>query len=404
MSYENVEGGDIPIKAWTIGVPFEHAAKAQLRYCSMLPFVRPHIAVMPDVHYGAGSTVGSVIPTVKAIIPATVGVDLGCGMIAVKTDLTSHQISDNGQELFDAIAEAIPVGSGKKSNEGSWDSERHLIPDIVKDAYRNIEPQIRKIIDKHGQVSHKRILEQLSTLGSGNHFCSVALDESDFAWIVIHSGSRGIGNNIGRYFIDIAKKEMDRLDRQIPNRDLAYLEEGTEYFNDYVEAVLWAQDYAKLNRELMMELAIKSVRSSIKKFNVSDIAIQCHHNFVQKEDHFGQSLWITRKGAVQAKKDQLGIIPGSMGGKIYIVKGKGNKDSFETCSHGAGRNMSRTVAKQSITLEMHREATEGVFCRKDKGIIDESPAAYKDIDVVMAAQDDLIEVVHTLKEMVNVKG
>ena len=401
MAYEEVEGGNVPIKSWTVGVPFEHGAKVQLRYTAMLPFVGPHVAVMPDVHVGIGSTVGSVIPTRKAIIPAAVGVDIGCGMIAVRTTLTSHQVSDNAQDLFEAISKAVPHGGERGKETGNWDR----IPQSSKDEWERLKPGFRKIVDKHGQASSRSVETQLGTLGGGNHFIEVCLDEQDHVWFMLHSGSRGVGNKIGSHFIELAKKDMDRLDRRLPNRDLAYFEEGAEHFDDYVEAVLWAQDYARTNRDIMLEQTVRAVRKAIPvKFMLTEEAINCHHNYVQKEQHFGEDLYVTRKGAVSARAGELGIIPGSMGTRSYIVRGLGNADSFHSCSHGAGRVMPRGVAKSTITLDMHRKATEGVACRKDRDVIDESPAAYKDIDVVMDAQKDLVEVVHTLKQIVCVKG
>lgn len=400
MAYEEVEGGNVPIKAWTIGVPFEHGAKVQLRYAAMLPFVQPHIAVMPDAHVGIGCTVGAVIPTYKAIIPACVGVDIGCGMVAVRTDLTSHSISESGNDLFEALSNAIPVGVGKGHGEGSWAK----VPESSERAWEDLESGLRTIRDSNSKISPKNAMEQLGTLGSGNHFVNVSLDEQDRVWFMLHSGSRGIGNKIGTHFIELARKDMERQDKRLPNRDLAYFEEGSEHFSEYTFAVLWAQEYARINRQLMLGYIIKAARKVLGKFMPTDEAVECHHNFVQRETHFGQDLWVTRKGAVQAKLGQLGIIPGCMGGKSFIVSGKGNPDSFETCSHGAGRMMSRTQARQSITLKMHREATEGIFCRKDKDVIDESPSAYKNVDLVMQAQADLVDIVHTLQEIVNVKG
>lgn len=401
MTYEEVEGGNVPIKAWTVGVPFENGAKTQLRYTAMLPCVGPHVAVMPDVHAGIGSTVGSVIPTRKAIIPAAVGVDIGCGMIAVRTTLTSHQVSDNAQDLFEAIAAAIPHGGERGKETGNWTR----IPDSSKKEWERLQPGFRKIVEKHGRASSRSVESQLGTLGGGNHFVEVCLDESDHVWFMLHSGSRGVGNKIGSHFIELAKKDMDRLDRRLPNRDLAYLEEGTEHFDDYVEAVSWAQDYARTNRDVMLEQLVRAVRKLLPvKFTLTEEAINCHHNYVQKEQHFGEDLYVTRKGAVSARAGELGIIPGSMGTRSYIVRGLGNPDSFHSCSHGAGRVMPRGVAKQTITLEQHREATMGVACRKDRDVIDESPAAYKNIDVVMEAQKDLVEVVHQLKQIVCVKG
>ena len=401
MAHEEVEGGNVPIKAWTVGVPFEEQAKTQLRHTAMLPIVWPHIAVMPDVHLGIGSTVGSVIPTRKAIIPAAVGVDIGCGMIAVRTTLTSHQVSDNAQDLFEAISKAIPHGSAKGDETGN----HSRIPDSSKKEWERLQPGFRKIVDKHGRASSRSVESQLGTLGGGNHFVEVCIDEADQIWFMLHSGSRGVGNKIGSYFIELAKKDMDRIDRRLPNRDLAYLEEGTEHFQDYVEAVSWAQDYARTNRDVMLEQLVRAVRKFLPvKFMLTDEAINCHHNYVQKETHFGEEVYVTRKGAVSARSGELGIIPGSMGTRSYIVRGLGNPDSFHSCSHGAGRVMPRGVAKSTITLEMHRAATEGVACRKDKDVVDESPAAYKDIDLVMDAQKDLVEVVHVIKQICCVKG
>jgi tRNA-splicing ligase RtcB len=401
MSYEEVEGGTCPIKAWTIGVPFEDQAKVQLRHMSMLPIVGPHIAVMPDVHVGIGSTVGSVIPTHRAIIPAAVGVDLGCGVMAVRTSLTSHQISENAQDLFEAISKAVPHGGARGKETGNWADA----PDLVKEYWAKISPKYREIVGRHGKVSSRNASTQLGTLGGGNHFIEVCLDKSDRVWLMLHSGSRGAGNRIGEFFIELAKKDMDRLDRRLPIRDLAYLEEGTEHFEEYVEAVHWAQEYARINREIMMEGTICAVRKVCHtKFSTDEESINCHHNYVQKETHFGQELYVTRKGAVSARKGEMGIVPGSMGTHSYIVRGKGNEDAFHSCSHGAGRVMSRGVAKQTITLAMHRAATEGVACRKDRDVVDESPAAYKDIDVVMSAQQDLVEIVYELKQICCVKG
>ncbi len=401
MAYETVEGGNIPIKAWTVGVPFEHGAKVQLRYAAMVPVVGPHIAVMPDVHSGIGSTVGSVIPTRQAIIPAAVGVDIGCGMMAVRTTLTSHQVSDDAKDIFEIISKAVPHGGEKGKETGNWTD----VPKVVGDTWSSISPKYREIVGKHGKTSSKNAASQLGTLGGGNHFIEVCIDEKDFIWLMLHSGSRGAGNRIGEFFIDLAKTEMDHLDIRLPNRDCAYLREGTESFDDYVEALHWAQEYARLNREIMMDNIVRALRKQLRtKFMLTDEAVNCHHNYVQKEEHFGEQLYITRKGAVSARNGELGIIPGSMGARSYIVKGLGNTESFHSCSHGAGRVMARGEAKRQITLDMHRKATEGIACRKDRDVIDESPAAYKDIDVVMEAQKDLVEIVHTLKQIVNIKG
>ena len=399
--YDLIEGAQAPIKAWTHGVPVEHAAMNQLRNVASLPFIHSHIAVMPDVHFGIGATVGSVIPTKGAIIPAAVGVDIGCGMMAVRTSLTANDLPDSLARLRGAIERNVPHGNGPGGNHRET-------PASVSTAYRDSELDVRyeKIIDKHPKASAKAQTAQLATLGGGNHFIEVCLDEEDRVWVMLHSGSRGSGNRIGQYFIERAREELLRreLGYHMPDKDLAFFMEGEPLFDDYVEAVGWAQDYARANREVMMERTLRALRDNLPKFKTDKSAVNCHHNYVAREHHFGADVLVTRKGAVRAGAGELGIIPGSMGAKSFIVRGKGNADSFCTCSHGAGRAMSRTAAKQSFTLEDHRKATEGVECRKDAGVIDETPMAYKDIDAVMAAQADLVEIVHTLKQVVCIKG
>ncbi|NLD10120.1 MAG: RtcB family protein, partial [Xanthomonadaceae bacterium] len=394
-----------PIKMWTKGVPVEEAAKEQLIKTASLPIIFKHLAVMPDVHYGLGSTVGSVIPTQKAIIPAAVGVDLGCGMMAVKTSLVASDLPDNLKPLRIALETAIPhgrSGNGKRKKDvGAWDEP----PKIVDRYWAKLEPRFKALTDKYPRFIKTNNYKHLGTLGTGNHFVEVCLDLEGGVWIMLHSGSRGVGNAIGSYFIEIAKKEMEQHLANLPDANLAYLEEGSQYFNDYVNAVEWAQEYARFNREVMMHNAILAMRSVIEKtFTIEEEAVNCHHNYVEKETHFGEEIYVTRKGAVSARKGELGIIPGSMGAKSYIVRGLGNETSFCSCSHGAGRVMSRTQAKKRFSLEDHKRATEGVECRKDRDVIDETPMAYKDIDAVMAAQQDLVEVVYQLKQIVCVKG
>lgn len=394
-----------PIKMWTKGVPVEEAAKEQLIKTASLPIIFKHLAVMPDVHYGLGSTVGSVIPTQKAIIPAAVGVDLGCGMMAVKTSLVASDLPDNLKPLRIALETAIPhgrSGNGKRKKDvGAWDEP----PKIVDRYWEKLEPRFKALTDKYPRFIKTNNYKHLGTLGTGNHFVEVCLDLEGGVWIMLHSGSRGVGNAIGSYFIEIAKKEMEQHLANLPDANLAYLEEGSQYFNDYVNAVEWAQEYARFNREVMMHNAILAMRSVIEKpFTIEEEAVNCHHNYVEKETHFGEEIYVTRKGAVSARKGELGIIPGSMGAKSYIVRGLGNETSFCSCSHGAGRVMSRTQAKKRFSLEDHKRATEGVECRKDRDVIDETPMAYKDIDAVMAAQQDLVEVVYQLKQIVCVKG
>jgi len=399
--YEQIESHGAPIKAWVKGVPVEQEAQQQLRNIAMLPFIHSHIAVMPDVHLGKGATVGSVIPTKGAIIPAAVGVDLGCGMSAVRTSLNANDLPDSLSRIRGGIERTIPHGNGPGGNHRET-------PNAVASAYRDadLDDRYRAIIAKHPKASAKAQASQLGTLGGGNHFIELCLDEADRVWVMLHSGSRGSGNNIGQYFIERARNELLRreLGYHVPDKDLAFFMEGEPLFDDYVEAVGWAQDYAQANRDVMMGRLLHELRGHLPKFKLDKSAVTCHHNYVARERHFGADVWVTRKGAVRAGEGELGIIPGSMGAKSFIVRGKGNADSFCTCSHGAGRAMSRTAAKQRFTLADHRAATEGVECRKDAGVIDETPMAYKDIDAVMAAQSDLVEVVHTLRQVVCVKG
>lgn len=398
---EEVPGG-VPIKMWTRGVPVEDAAKRQLMNAARLPVVFRHVAAMPDVHYGIGATVGSVIPTLKAIIPAAVGVDIGCGMMAAKTTLRAEDLPDNLAPLRAAIERAVPHGRAPGSRDpGAWQKA----PGAVNTAWSQLEPEFAELCRDHPKLAKTNNIQHLGTLGSGNHFIEVCLDEDGAVWFMLHSGSRGVGNFIGTMFIELAKQDAMRHQANLPDRDLAYFEEGARHFGDYVRAVGWAQRFAALNREVMMRRVIEAAKTVIRKNFQSHIeAVNCHHNYVQKEAHFGESVYVTRKGAVSAQAGQLGIIPGSMGARSYIVRGKGNAESFHSCSHGAGRVMSRGEAKRRFTLADHRTATEGVECRKDKDVIDETPAAYKDIDAVMEAQSDLVDVVHTLKQVVCVKG
>lgn len=397
----HAEHATTPIKGWVQGVPVEDPAREQLRNLTALPFVGPWVAVMPDVHLGIGATVGSVVPTRGAIIPAAVGVDIGCGMAAVRTTLRAVDLPDDLARLRSSIERSIPVGSGPGG-------EHRRIPDSVQTrlAPSDLPLRLAKIHARHPQIRTDKVDRQIGTLGGGNHFIELCLDEEDRFWVMLHSGSRGTGNRIGTYFIELARRELEKrvLGFHVPDRDLAFFLEGEALFADYVEAVSWAQDYARANRETMMARVLHDLRHALPKFQLEKTAVNCHHNYVEREQHFGQSLYVTRKGAVSARAGELGIIPGSMGARSFIVRGKGNADSFHSCSHGAGRVMSRTAARAQITLKQHREATAHVECRKDAGVIDESPAAYKDIDAVMAAQRDLVEVVHTLRQVVCIKG
>ena len=396
--------GSSPIKHWTRGVQLEDAAHEQLRNLARLPFIYKHVVAMPDVHWGIGATIGSVIATKGAIIPAAVGVDIGCGMMAVRTTLRAHELPDNLSAVRSAIEAAVPHGrtdNGGKSDRGAW----HDIPDMVGREWAELlGPAYEDIIKKHPKAKAYNTARHLGTLGTGNHFIEVCLDEEDYVWAMLHSGSRGCGNRIGTYFISRAKKEMERWFIHLPDKDLAYLVEGSELFRDYVQAVDWAQSYAAINREMMMKAVMSAMRETLSRFVTLEVAINCHHNYVARENHFGANVLVTRKGAVRARVGDLGIIPGSMGAKSYIVRGLGNPDSFNSCAHGAGRAMSRTEARRRFTLDDHAKATEYVECRKDAGVLDETPGAYKDIDAVMKAQSDLVEVVHTLRQVVCVKG
>lgn len=403
IEYMPVEGG-APVKMWTKGVAVDPKARDQLARAAKMPFIFKHVAVMPDVHVGMGATVGSVIPTKGAVIPAAVGVDIGCGMMAAMTSLAASDLPDTLEGVRAAIERAVPhgrdVGKGKR-DPGSWGDPP---PDIVA-AWSTLAERFTKLVAKYPKLAGANTLVHMGTLGTGNHFIELCLDEADRVWVMLHSGSRGIGNAIGQFFIELAKKDMRRWFINLPDEDLAYFPEGTKHFDDYVEAVGWAQDYAALNRRMMMANTVAALRASIAKPFTADVeAINCHHNYVSREKHFGENVIVTRKGAVRASAGMLGIIPGSMGAKSFIVRGRGNAQSFESCSHGAGRLMSRTEANRTFTLEDHAAATAGVECRKDAGVIDETPAAYKPIEAVMAAQADLVEVVHTLKQVVCVKG
>ncbi len=394
---EEIREGRVPVKVYTSEL--EPGARAQLVNVSQLPIVHHHVAAMPDVHLGIGATVGSVIPTLRAIIPAAVGVDIGCGMIAARTSLTANDLDERRlKKVFDQISRDVPVGF-----------EQHEERDARADAAKRFQRALRRILDRHPGIA-KRVgkrshwVRQLGTLGGGNHFIEVCLDEAGNVWVMLHSGSRGIGNAIGTYFIELARREAERDALQLPDRSLAYFAEGARHFDDYVDAVGWAQDYAQVNRAEMMALVLAALARHLPAFEVTREAVNCHHNYVERERHYGEQVWVTRKGAIRAGEGELGIIPGSMGTRSYIVRGRGSAESFDSCAHGAGRRMSRGQAqKQFSTGDLQRQ-TEGVLCRKDKGVLDEIPGAYKDIDEVMANQSDLVEVLHTLKQVICVKG
>ncbi len=394
---KNASNGLKPVKIYTSDI--ENQALTQLKQIAQLPIIHSHIAAMPDVHMGIGATVGSVIPTLNANIPAAVGVDIGCGMSAVRLSVKSSQLPDNLAAMRSAIERAIPVGLTAHKTINVRTSSCNKLAYGVEWLFEK-HPTVMKMLKQPQTIWTK----QLGTLGSGNHFIEICVDDSKDVWVMLHSGSRGIGNAIGQYFIQLAKKDMGKHIHNLPDKDLAYFTEGSEHFVDYVTAVNWAQEYARINREEMMGLVLRAIIPFLPKFHADRHAINCHHNYVSREQHFGAEVMVTRKGAISARDGELGIIPGSMGAKSFIVRGKGNADSFCSCSHGAGRKMSRTAARNMFSKEDLIAQTKGVECRKDKQVIDEIPAAYKDIDEVMENQSDLIEVVHTLKQVLCIKG
>jgi tRNA-splicing ligase RtcB len=384
----------VPVKIWTDDV--DDRSMEQLGNIAKLPFIHHHIAAMPDVHLGLGATIGSVIATHKAIIPAAVGVDIGCGMVAARLSITANDLDEKSlKKVFDQITRDVPVGRAQ-----------HADNLVLVDAVQPFAPGLKRLTDRHPELlnSFGKFLNQMGSLGGGNHFIEVCLDEVDQVWVMLHSGSRGIGNAIADHFIKLARKDMERWMINLPDRDLAYFPEGTEHFDDYVEAVHWAQEYAMQNRQCMLDLVLSALARHLPAFEVTTEAVNCHHNYVAHEHHYGANVWVTRKGAIRAREGDLGIVPGSMGAKSYIFRGKGNPESFNSSAHGAGRKMSRTAAEKAFTETDLANQTVGVICRKDKGVIDEIPGAYKEIDQVMANQNDLTEILHTLKQVVCVKG
>ena len=412
---ENDEKGrslNSPVKIWTKDI--DEKSQEQLRQLGSLPFVFKHIAVMPDVHAGKGSTIGSVIATKEAITPATVGVDLGCGMSAYKLPGVKPGALDGKlKSIRKAIERKVPVGFAVHKNEAGFSklllSERdELLQGRTQVTERALaivgNDKLLRSVDKAGS--------QLGSLGSGNHFIELCISKKDEVWLLLHSGSRGVGNLIAQYHIIIAKGLMKKAFIELPHSDLAYLSEGTHEFDHYIQDMLGAQKFAYYNRRAMGRLVLEQL---IDILNIRDANgqmieakkinfIDCHHNYVAREHHFGSDVWVTRKGAVKAGQQDWGIIPGSMGAKSFIVQGRGSEDSFHSCSHGAGRKMSRTQAKKTFTEQDLERQTQGVECRKDHNVIDEIPGAYKNIDEVMANQQDLVEIKEELRQVVCVKG
>ena len=401
--------GSFPIKAWVGFRPMppglgeewrtpdiEDSALKQLKNIARLPFLASNgVAVMPDVHAGVGSTVGSVVATKGAIVPAMAGVDLGCGMVAVRTTLTANYLPDSLAVLRAQIENDVPTGRGNHSNDRLGDSFRGQHSSVFGSVACALNLSSADI---------SRAMSQIGTLGGGNHFIEICLDENQQVWVMLHSGSRGIGNKIGTHFIDKAKELCARWHIPLPDQDLAYIPEGDPFFTQYIDTVEWAQAYALENRKVMLELVVSAMRRHLPAFELLDEAINCHHNYIARESHGGQNLWVTRKGAIRARQDDLGIIPGSMGQRSYIVRGKGNPESYCSCSHGAGRAMSRTEARKRFSLTDLVAQTQGVECRKDDAVLDELPSGYKNIDEVMAQQTDLVDVVAVLKQVLCVKG
>jgi tRNA-splicing ligase RtcB len=394
------------VRMWTEGVPVEDAARAQIANLARLPILGGPVAIMPDVHLGKGATVGSVIATRAAIIPAAVGVDIGCGMVALRTSLAASDLPESLSRVRAQIERDVPVGfdlhRGPVVDERRGEDAARLRTRMLalRDRFERLA-----IVGMLGKLDHARVWNQVGTLGGGNHFIELCVDEMQRVWVMLHSGSRNDGNRIGEVAIGEARRLAEREERHLPDRDLAWLSEGTPAFERYVAGLRWAQDYAALNRDVMLHLTLQSLaRFFPQDIAVRESAVNCHHNYADVEEHFGRPLWITRKGAVSARAGELGIIPGSMGARSFIVRGKGNAASYHSCSHGAGRTMSRNEARRRFTRADLAAQTAGVECRKDAGVVDELPAAYKDVDAVMAAQSDLVEVVHTLKQVLCVKG
>lgn len=401
------------VKGWTRGVHLDQNTIDQVALMAKMPFIFPYIAVMPDAHWGMGSCVGSVVPTKDAVMPATVGVDIGCGMIAHKLNIKRADFNEIEEDVRTAISRTVPTGradNGGDRDPGGWQGWPHLrghIPDIVMDAWDNklADGYLNVLEDNHKELSRARTIEHLGTLGTGNHFIELSSDENHDVWIVIHSGSRGIGARIGGYFIKTAQELCKRWLVNLPDKNLAFFPKGEQKFKEYWYALQWAQKYAWTNRELMMELTMQAIQRTLGDNLIMAVdKVHCHHNYAQYENHFGKNIIVTRKGAVRARKSDRGIIPGSMGERSFIVRGKEDRDALHSCSHGAGRVMSRRAAKDTISLDAHRADTEGVFCDKTSAVIDESPKAYKDIESVMAAQRNLVDIEHTLKGFINVKG
>jgi tRNA-splicing ligase RtcB len=395
VPYQLIKGDRVPIRLWAPLSDVDTAALQQLKRIAGLPWVAHHVAVMPDVHLGKGATVGSVVALRGAVAPAAVGVDIGCGMAALQTNLSARDLPDDLKPLRIEIEEAVPVGRAQHHSD-AWEA---LTPDLDARA-RTLFGRFGEL-DRGVQSLQRRSSQQLGTLGGGNHFIELCLDQAGAVWVMLHSGSRHIGAALAEHHMQRARKLFHN--RDLPDPDLGVFLAGTPKFDAYRRDLFWAQEYAALNRAVMLELVAAVLRRNWQHVQFGTL-VSCHHNYVAEEMHFGEELLITRKGAIRAGQGELGIIPGSMGAKSFIVRGKGSPWSFESASHGAGRRLSRTQARKSLTLADLERQTEGVECRKDAGVLDEAPSAYKKIEAVMAQQEDLVEVVAELKQVLCVKG
>lgn len=396
----NKEIQRVPVKIWSPIETVESAALDQLKNISSLPFVFKHVAAMPDVHLGKGATVGSVVATKNAVCPAAVGVDIGCGMMAVKLDVPLKLIQDKVKEIRHSIERSVPVGHS---------SNKHVMGDVAHlELWKRWDDlNATKVHRKTDSELKGTAMKQIGTLGGGNHFIELCEDTEGNAWVMLHSGSRNVGKSLAEIHMGNAKEEMKRMFITLPDPDLAYYVAGTEGYSKYMFDLMWCQEYAAKNREVMMARVLKDISHALGMGGAplnKVVEVNCHHNYAAMENHYGENVLITRKGAVRARQGDMGIIPGSMGTRSYIVEGLGNPESFSSCSHGAGRKMSRTKAKEIFTLDDLAAQTAGVECRKDAGVLDEIPGAYKDIDEVMENQKDLVKIVAEIKQFMCIKG
>lgn len=408
MPYKTYDLDGKYYRVWEVDGFFDAATRAQVELVARLPFVKPYVAVMADAHAGKGSCVGCVIPTQGIILPAAVGVDIGCGMLAVQLPFTKNDVIRDAEAIFKALSEDIPMGKTFEAEDvGAW-NHPDKVPQHIAESWASLAESWIEMCEMTPELINSNTWNHLGTLGTGNHFLELSSDEKGNMWLVIHSGSRGVGNRIGSVFLKKTQDDMKKRYMSPAHPDLAYLVEGDRLFDEYMYALSWAQEFARINRMCMAQTVLGTLGISendlVKHTPGTPGKISCHHNYARKENHGGKNYIVTRKGAIRAGKGDWGIIPGSMGASTFLVRGKGNPESFCSASHGAGRAMSRTEARNRFTSHDLARDTVGVMCRKDTDIIDETPGAYKPIDKVMAAQSDLVEVVHTLKQHICLKG